>query len=424
MMMSQSLQPSRSFRAASPLLGGMLAACLGILASGCASVSNPVLDGVEARRVEQEYLAPPKEDLQTIPLTTLGQPKPEFHILGIDDILGVYIEGILGEKGQPLPFRFPELGNLTPSVGFPIPISSDGTLPLPLIDPLKIVGMTVKEAENAIRKAYTVDNKIILPGRERILLSLIRARQFRVQVVRQDTPQSSFGSVQNNSRRGTGATINLPIYENDVLNALNQTGGLPGLDARNEIIIQRNVKGADDTRVVRIPLRVRQGSGLPFRTSDVVLENGDVVFIEARDTEVFYVAGLAIPRQFPLPRDYDLTVTQALAQAGGPLVNGGVNQNNLSGAVIQSGLGSPSPSSVTVIRKLKSSGQVKIIVNINRALNDPRENIIVMSGDTLVLQESPGEALTRYFSSTVRFNFLATIIREMDLFGTINYNGF
>lgn len=407
-----------------PVVASALMLCLCLTGGGCAAVSNPVADGIPARRLEPEYLAFPKEDLATIPLTTLGQPKPDKHILAADDLLGVFIEGVIGEKGQPLPVNSQtDRSNLAPSVGYPIPVSSDGTLPLPYIPPINVDGMTLKQAEDAIRKAYTIDHKILVPGRERILLSLIKARQFRIQIVRQDTPQFSVGSIQNNARRGTGATVELPIYENDVLNALNRTGGLPGLDARDEIVVQRMVKNSDDTRVVRIPLRIPKGSGLPFRPDDVILNNGDVVFIEARDTEVFYVAGLSIPRQFPLPRDYDLRVTEAFAQAGGPLVNGGVQNNNLSGAVIQSGLGSPSPSNVTVIRRLKNGGQLKIIVNLNRAFNDTRENIIVQSGDTLIIQETVGEAMTRYLTSTFRVNFLGTFIRQRDLIGTGSYQG-
>ena len=33
------------------------------------------------------------------------------------------------------------------------------------------------------------------------------------------------------TRRGTGFALDLPAYENDVLNALAQTGGFPGTDA-------------------------------------------------------------------------------------------------------------------------------------------------------------------------------------------------
>ncbi len=79
-------------------------------------------------------------------------------------------------------------------------------------------------------------------------------RRYRVLVVRQDSPgirpdnqqQASAGTFflslpenPNPTRRGTGLSLELPAYQNDVLTALIRTGGLPGLDAKNEIMILR-----------------------------------------------------------------------------------------------------------------------------------------------------------------------------------------
>ena len=66
---------------------------------------------------------------------------------------------------------------------------------------------------------------------------------------------------------------------------------------------------------------------MPFRPTDVVLRSGDTVYVEGREAEVFYTAGLAGSGQFSLPRDYDLDVLQAIALVRGPLVNGGFSQN-------------------------------------------------------------------------------------------------
>ena len=41
-----------------------------------------------------------------------------------------------------------------------------------------------------------------------------------------------------------------------------------------------------------------------------------------------------------------------------------------------------------------------ILVDLNVALRDPRERIVVRPGDLLILQEKPEEALARYFSET------------------------
>ena len=47
--------------------------------------------------------------------------------------------------------------------------------------------------------------------------------------------------------------------------------------------------------------------------------------------------------------------------------------------------------------------QVVIRVDLNRAMRDPRENILVKDGDVLVLRETPQEALARYISQQFRF---------------------
>ncbi len=424
-MMTLSPQPLIGVRRPSKgrLLGCLLAACA-LMSSGCASFSNPVADGIPARRIPVEYLAKSKAELRTIPLTTLGQPQPDNYRFGPGDVLGVFIEGVLDDKNLPFPvqFRSNEQGNLPPAIGYPIPVREDGTLPLPSIKPLQVAGKTQLETEDAVREAYTITNKILLPGKERIFISLIKKRESRVLVFRQETPQVTLtAGVQSNARRGTSEQVSLPAYENDVMHALARTGGLPGLDSVNEIVIERKLKEAG-TKRIRIPLRIREGEEIPFTTKDVLLETGDVVFIEARDTELYYVAGLTIPKQFTLPRDNDLRVSEAIAIAGGPLVNGGVNQNNLSGSVIANGIGSPSPSQVTVLRKTKNNGLIKILVSLNRGLNDPREDIIVMTGDRLVLQETPGESLTRYLSSTIRFNFFNRFIQGNNTNAFVNAN--
>jgi protein involved in polysaccharide export with SLBB domain len=346
--------------------------------------------------------------------------------------------------------RLPDVANLPPALGYPLPVREDGTLPLPLIKPVQVKDLTLVQAQEKIRLAYRQPGeKILKVGRERIIVTLIRPRQYRVLVVRQDAP----GAVQSGSpgiglgavlgpgvgagnsitpRRGTGATIELPAYENDVLSALTRTGGLPGFDAVNEVVIQRGGgKGpasrlpgcappgpADGSTVVRIPLRTRGGEPPPIKPGDILLKDGDIIFIEARDTQVFYTGGLLFPRQYLLPRDFDLRAVDAVALAGGPLINGGVTQNNLSGSIVASGLGSPSPSSLTVLRRTQHYGQVAIRVDLNRALRDLRENIIIEPGDVLILQETVGEALTRYLTTVFRLNFLFTWANHRDFIGT------
>jgi hypothetical protein len=282
-----------------------------------------------------------------------------------------------------------------------------------------------------IKDAYT-RGRLLQPG-ARILVTLARQRFYHVTVIRQDgggVIVSAAGQLTN-SRRGTGIPLELEAYKNDVLEALARSGGLPGLDATNTVVIQRgqppDVRPGETVGAVaatqqqiRIPLRMRSNEPLPFKPEDVILKTGDILFIESRDTEVYYTGGLLPVGEFLLPRDYDLDVLEAVTQSRGPLFNGGVNFNNLAGTITTNGIGAPSPSLLTVIRKTPHCGQIVIRVDLNRAAVDPRERILVQPGDFLILQETMGESLTRYLTQRFTFNFLGTIIRQRDLIATVN----
>jgi protein involved in polysaccharide export with SLBB domain len=406
-------------------------------AGGCASWANPMAHAaIPVHRLPAEVFGLPREEERTIPLTLLRQQPPDIYLLDAGDVLGVFVEGILGNRGEAPPVIQlaqiqPSGSILPPAVGFPIPIQENGTLILPLIDPLQVKGKSLIEVQEMIRNAYTL-GRFLQPG-ARILVTLARERLYHVTVIRQDgggVLVSAAGQLTN-SRRGTGISLELEAYKNDVLQALARSGGLPGLDATNTIVIQRGKPpeyqpGTPESVVaasqqqVRIPLRMRPNEPLPFRPEDVILKSGDIIFIESRDTEVYYTGGLLPVGEFILPRDYDLDVLEAVTQARGPLFNGAQNFNNLGGNIFAPGLGFPSPSLLTVIRKTPHCGQIVIRVDLNRAALDPRERILVQPGDFLVLQETLGESLTRYLTTRIAYNFLATIIRQRDLIATIN----
>src|SRR5205807_7779556 len=121
-----------------------------------------------------------------------------------------------------------------------------------------------------------------------------------------------------------------------------------------------------------------------------------------------------------LPRDYDLDVLEAVTQTRGPLFNGGFNISTFGGQTLAPALGQPSPSLLTVIRKTPNCGQITIRVDLNRAAQDPRERILVKPGDFLILQESPGESLTRYMTSTFRFSFFFRLLNNTNAQITTN----
>jgi protein involved in polysaccharide export with SLBB domain len=413
------------------------------LGGGCAAVSNPTLpDAIPVHRLPPDVFGPSREAEKSIPLTLLRQEQPKNYLLDAGDILGIFIEGVLGERNTVPPILNLQ-ASLTgtpppPSVGFPIPVQENGTIALPLLDPIDVKGKSVTDVQAQITREY-LDRRLIAAG-ARILVTLARQRLYHVTVIRQDAGAggqlnagviTSLGGQQVSAKRGTGYPVDLNAYENDVLNALARTGGLPGLDASSTIVIQRggptSYKAgtklstvASETVQVRIPLRMRPDAKLPFEPEDVILKNGDIIFIESRDTEVYYTGGLLPVAELILPRDQDLDVLQAVTEARGPLFNGGINFNNLNGQIFAQGLGQPSPSQLTVIRKTPKGGQITIRVDLNRAAQDRRERVLVQPGDFLILQETFGEAITRYTTQTFRFNILATITRQKDLLITTN----
>src|SRR5688572_1525179 len=117
--MTARFQHTTEFRPPTRLAG----ACAVLLLSlaGCAAITNPVANGLPDRRLEPELLGPSREVAETIPLHLLGQKPPKDYRLAPGDILGVYIEGVLGERNQTPPLHFPDSGNLPPALGFPIP---------------------------------------------------------------------------------------------------------------------------------------------------------------------------------------------------------------------------------------------------------------------------------------------------------------
>lgn len=418
---------------------GMMIALLGCLTSGCASLTNPVLNGIPVRRLPTELLSAPNRDrLQTIPLSLLRQQQPENYVLDAGDVIGVFVAGVfpLTSPEQPLPIPpvyFPSqidpLGaGLPPSLGYPVTIRNDGTLALPFVEPIKLDGLTIEEANVRIRAAY-LDQGILQPGREEVLVTLMQPRRIRVLVFRQEVGGFSSGGrgdITGNNKLGTGHIVDLRAYENDVVTALANTGGLPGLDAFNGVFIFRGGQSnaalvqalpnlepgeqlesvSDDLgiKVDYIPVRWAKDEPLPFAPEDAILHEGDVVLLESRVTDYYYTGGLLPSGQQVLPRDYDLDVVEAVAQVNGTLVNGAFGGNNFNGLLIQPGIGNPNPSALTVIRHTPDGGQIPIRVDLNRALVDARERIIIRPNDVLILQETGWEALARYFGNAINFN--------------------
>ncbi|WP_419189091.1 polysaccharide biosynthesis/export family protein [Stieleria marina] len=101
--------------------------------------------------------------------------------LDAGDVLAVIVMGVTG-KYSDAPVHMPSQGDGTfPAVGNPMVVLNDGTLPMPLLDPISVRGLTVTQARDKISRAY-VDQRILKKDRQ-VTLSLMRKRTLTVKVL-------------------------------------------------------------------------------------------------------------------------------------------------------------------------------------------------------------------------------------------------
>ena len=411
----------------------VLACCLSALV-GCQSYGPQEL--IPANEVLNRSCCLPDSESQ-INFLTLRRTPPQDYVLDKGDTLGIYIQGITGDKDVPPPVNFPDENGGQAALGYPVPVRDDGYISLPLIAPVRVAGLTVGEAEAKIIRAYTVDKKLLLEGNEKIIVTLMKRRTYNVLVIREDGGRQQPASLNRNQvyldegMTTESFSIELPAYENDVLHALSETGGMPSERAKNEIVVLRGgmnqgpgqiraivqavgdqglnsqAPSLQEANVVRIPIRGDVGSFPRLSEEQITLEDGDVVFIEGRQREVFYTSGLLNGGRFPLPRDYEIDVLEAISIAGGSATASSGSGNS----GMFRGIGSIMPATqVTILRKCGCE-QVAIDVDLRYAQSTPSERVIVQPGDMIVLEYRKNELAINTIASIFQFGGIFNLFR-------------
>ena len=407
--------------------------------TGCTALFSPI-DTIPASRVPPQFLAEPQANKVPIDVARLRIPKPKNYTLDAGDVLGIFVEGVLGRFDEAPPINVSTVdSDLPPAIGFPIPVRQDGTISLPLVKPIPVRGLTIEQAEALVQRTYRDGAEPILPENGRIIVTILRERTYRVFVVRQDNSlanrgnqfQGTFqfqGVYDRSDLSSRGYVLRLAAYQNDVLNALSQTGGIPGVNAKSDIKILRGTrlqieerdkklqefyrtnKGEDfpygvipsipdETNSISIPMRLRPGQTPDIRPEDIILRDGDIVYVESRETDVYYLGGLLGGGEFPIPRDFDLDCLQAISLARTGSFGSGVQTGLLGGAAQ-----TVPPTDLIILRQIPGRRQLAIRVDLNTALNDPRQRLYVKKGDTLLLRFKPQEEIIN-FASGVFYTF-------------------
>ena len=383
---------------------------------------------LQCRAVSRSHLVP-------LDHRHLGETFDVEHRVRVGEVLGIYIADVLGEREA-----LPNVAFLNfaanpsppePMVGHPIKVETDGTIQLPYIDPLYVENKTLREVRDSIRHEYSEKTDLIKPGRDNTVVSVITPKAYRIHVIRQDTryrsPALQVPEQFEISRKWSGSIVHIEPDEATVLTALLKSGGLPGIDARNEIWVMKRVSEAEaaiseipfdeklagklpmmfpkkNTKLIRIPLHVPLDQELPFEPEDVLLGDGDVVFLPQRDGDVFLTGGVLGGGRFPLARDRDIDILEAIAIAtGNPYGPAGDSRNIVR---FRSGPGNViPPTDAVVIRRRSETEQYKIRVDLLKSLDDPSERLIIQSGDLIVLRFRPRELASNVVLNLFDFGF-------------------
>ena len=408
---------------------GIIFSIVALINVGCATPTciYSARDAVPAFRLPSEFRGCPRAALTPLDFNLLSQKKPEDgHLIGDGDVLGVIVAGILPPKIDDQALIYPPLQSMgsyyppygksyNPATGIPVDVRGNGNVRLPLVGKVELLGKSLDEANDVIRAAYE-DANIIQKDRDRVTVTLLRPRVHRVVVLREDAQSSAPSFLPKPAvpytKIGRGEVIDLPAYENDVLHALAASGGLPGLDVFSEVwvfrkrdvdgrdpaVLEKQIKDAgsaddfakkwthEERQLVRIPLRLHPDEPLPFDQSDVILEDGDIVYLPPREIDVFYTGGQLPGGKVPLPRDQDTDILEAIA-----LVNGSTGGPSPAG-IFRTGPGNVYPPTLClIVRKLPNGQQLRIRVDLNRAVHDTQERILIQPEDQVLLFFNPKE---------------------------------
>ncbi|MBW3539723.1 MAG: polysaccharide biosynthesis/export family protein [Planctomycetes bacterium] len=373
--------------------------------------------GIPARDLPEEYHMPCRSAAPRLNYADLTVDAPEGYLVSSGDVLEVTVPDLF--RGAELrPLRVQVLGN--------------GEVQLPLIGAVKIGGLTLPAARDAINAAYA-DGIFVDPK-----VSLIVAQRAAVNVV-------VLGLVNH------PGVYPLARGENDVGHALAAAGGL-ALDAGDVIEVHRRIPddaeyrrllpalpppplpdvpglpeppglkeklapeydpqsgeaapaeveqavalvetGMDEAcnkMVLEIPLRgpsprIYTAEGVIERPvalpEDVTLAPGDVVVVPRRVDEVFYVVGPLSSANF-----VRFSVRDQDREVGGGFLLPPNRDIDVVTAVAMAGYIDPitSPTTVTVHRQTLDGRPLLITVDLIAARYDQRENVYVQPGDIIYL---------------------------------------
>ena len=179
----------------------------------------------------------------------------------------------------------------SPDLSLETRITEAGVISYPLLGSVTLAGLTVAEAEQRIANGLRTGNFVKQP---QVSINVVQARGNQVSVL---------GQV------GRPGRYPLETGEVRMTDMLATAGGVP--PGGSDIVV---VVGTRNGRPYRVEVDLPTVFSANRRGTDVLLENGDVIWVE-RSPTIYLYGDVQRPGAMRLERD--MTVMQALASAGG-----------------------------------------------------------------------------------------------------------
>lgn len=326
-------------------------------ASGC---DNAIY---KASKLPLEYSATRVGSPRKVDLARLSRATMRSEQIYVGDVLEVTIATGLEDR--------------TP-LNWSLRVSDSGEILVPLVGPVRVVGLLLTDAEQMIRQE-SVARKVYRDPHVSVLLKT--RKTVKVTVV---------GAVQR-----PGA-YDLPAANNDLLSALMAAGGLTE-KAATIVEIRGTGGGAATggdqrpTSAAADPVRIDLIAASEGITPEYQIRDGSVIMVREQDPKKIQVIGLVRKAdQFEIPRDQEIRLLDAIALANGRTME--------------------LADKVHVIRNIEQ-GQKSIVIaaSVREAKRNAASNILLAPGDVVSVEETPLTFTVGTIREFIRFGFSSAI---------------
>jgi polysaccharide biosynthesis/export protein len=354
-------------------LVGMAAVAL-LAGSGCAQHVYRVAN------LPAEYAALPAANLDTLNLSRLVDNVGASDVIAWGDLVSVEID-----VGLP---------SLPPRVS-KVRVAKDGTAGIPLVGRVRLAGMEVEQAEQAVAAACR--DRDVFPNAY-VSLRIEEPRKNRVTVVGAVAEPGVFELHRGESSL-LGALVAAKGLSKEASGGVEIRRADPRLTAPGVLQAARpGPTGQEGTELVSHETSLSPDAGVIHVNLLTMLdapgthaiEDGDVVNVVKRNLPPVYVMGLVNkPGAVEMSTKREIRVLDALAVSGGC-------SNHMADKVV-------------VVRRSPNEGPpISIGLSIQKAIEGP-DNLLLAPGDTVVVRQTPETVISDLFKSFLRFGISGSV---------------